>query len=432
MTSHSVEELNTIAKETIALLKKEFVFEDGSFFLEKSSKGIFATHIYPDIGDYLPFFLYFGEINFIDLHIQQLKKSLKKNIFVSELPTFGINNLAKSYEYTDLLLGILDYHDFVKSAESKKMIIDYSNEAIKIFNLNSEINSFYHFPTGLKIPIFDTRDGTLIETYVDLYKQFGDVEYLNVAENIYRNLIRGDVFKKQGILPEFDASRLLKSTFDLLRGKKFKTITICKNNTNSLFGLLSLYKINKNEEVKMTIDRIVSAIINTALVEGGGIAKHASETKEAFLTASFSMIDFLCDMYFFTRECEYLDDAKKIAGFWIGKQGKTGLFPVLSLKKESFLDSETDMTIALYKLYELTGDVSYKNSAERCFQGVLDFHVKNGFPLGVDVDTGDVVNGTQRTKFIALFLKVVILKIYYCNDESIYKNEWLHSILRDR
>ncbi len=43
------------AIKVINLLKREFVFPDGSFFLEKYGNEIFSHHIYPDLGDFIVF-----------------------------------------------------------------------------------------------------------------------------------------------------------------------------------------------------------------------------------------------------------------------------------------------------------------------------------------------------------------------------------------
>src|SRR4051812_5492138 len=109
------------AKRIIDLLKKDFVFSDGSFFLEKEGEKIFPHHIHSDLGDFLPFFLYFGEDEFVEKQVTLYTRSLWRGLLVSEFPSFGIKNLVKSYEYTDLLLGLLDLYEAKKTEENKKL-----------------------------------------------------------------------------------------------------------------------------------------------------------------------------------------------------------------------------------------------------------------------------------------------------------------------
>ncbi len=435
MKKYSLEELNTLAQDTINLMKVEFTFPDSSFFLEKEGNRIFNTNIFADVGDYLPFFMYFGEEEYIKKHIELIKEKMKNDVLISDLPTFGVNHLAKTYDYTDFLLGIIDYYDFVKDDKTKDWVIRCIDKSIKIFNLNNNPSSFFYTPLNIRIPLLDTRDGTLIETFLDAFAHFGKEEYLFVAKNIYLNLINTDHFKKYGIFADFDSLRFIKKIFNKCNVKKFESVTICKNNTNTLFGFLSLYKITKEKSILENIDSILLTIKYHGTVEGFGIGKKWSLNKKpsnSFLTASFSMIEFLSDAYVETNNVKYLDFAEGISMFWIKKQGQTGLFPVFSDGKETFIDSETDMCVALYKMYEITNNIIYKDSADKCFDGIINFHVKQDFVLGVHIDNGSILNNIQRTKFIGLFLKLIILKIHYIKGDLIYKNIQLYSLLRDR
>ena len=57
--------LNQEAKRVISLLKKDFLMSNGTFFLEKYDNNISNHHIFPDLGDFLPFFLYFGKVTLL-------------------------------------------------------------------------------------------------------------------------------------------------------------------------------------------------------------------------------------------------------------------------------------------------------------------------------------------------------------------------------
>lgn len=426
--------LNKEARRIISLLKKDFLLPNGALCLEKYGKEFFKHHIFPDLGDFLPFFLYFGEEEFIDSQINLYKSTLQNGYLVSEFPFFHITNLVKSYEYSDLLFGLYDYYLYKKDEDSFNLLKNTSDLAINTFTFDSKIKSYFHLTSRINLPLFDTRDGTFIEYYIDLYKLTNDHRYKDVAYNIYNNLINTNYFKTRGLFSIFDVGIILKIIFVFLGIKKHKTVVICKNNSNTLFGMLALYSETKDKEVLFNINKVIDGVRSKLVFEGGISDFFIKDGNVGVptLTASFPIIDLLCDLYNETRNNDYLHFAREIADFWIQKQGKTGLFPLKSNMKESFFDSETDMCVALAKLFELTGEIKYKQSMDKCFEGIMQYHSKNDYVIGVDVDSGKVLNIAQRTKFIALFLKLLILKIKNNEGVSIYSDKKLWSLLRDR
>ncbi len=427
--------LNEEAKRVINLLKKDFVFPDGSFFLEKDGNKIFKHHIFPDLGDFIIFFLYFGETEFVYKQIDLFKKSLADGLLISEYKSFGISGLAKSYDYTDLLIGLFDLYMHDKNQENKIFLIESTNTAVKIFNLKGKVRSYYYPKFKVRLPLVDTRDGTFIEFFCDMYEETKNSEYLYIANNIFNQLVKINYYRKTGFLPEFDSPGYIKSIFGrIVANEKYNTSPIIKNDTNSLFGFLALAKKgNKNAliEIWRMVDSIMKLTENTdgaiPLIYNPEVVDRVSS-----LPATFPMIDFLCDLYEYTKDVRAIEYAKKLADFWIGKQGKTGLFPKNSNDAYSWFDSETDMSVSLYKLWEISDDVKYKNSADLCTLGILKYHGSRDYVLMVDINNGSVINSTQRTKFIALFLKLIILRIEYNKGSKIYANKNLFDLLRDR
>lgn len=422
------------ADRIITFLKKDFVMSNGAFYLERCGKNIFAHHIFPDFGDFAPFFLYFGQEDFVDGQVSIFRKTLKNNILISEFPSFGIKNLAKSYEYTDLLLGLIDYHFFKKDKENYKLLFDSVNTAVDIFGFDKKPRSFYSPKLKLSLPILDTRDATFIEIFADLYKSTSDKKYLDIAYNIYNKLIAGKFFRKYGLFPTWDANFAIRSFFNLINDK-FNSALIHKNTSNGLFGLLALYKETRDKNILDNIFFIISSLKDRATLERGGIIetyRPGSIAKEASLSSSFSVLDFLCDLHFLIKRKEDLDYAENIAKYWINRQGRTGLFSEFSGGKSSFFDAETDMCVALYKLSELTGNGRYSEAADKCLSGIIEFHGKKDYVLSVNINNGEVINRAQRTKFIALFLKLLILKIETIGGKSIYGNKKLLDLIKDR
>ncbi len=424
------------ARRIIDLLKKEFIFPDGSFFWEKEGKKIFSHHIHSDLGDFLPFFLYFGEDEFVDKQVFLYEKSLKDNLYISEFSSFGIGGLVKSYEYTDLLLGLTDLYEISPNERNKGLLLKTTETAVKVFNLDHSLSSYYYPKLGFNLPIVDTRDGTLIELFVSLYEIGLGEKYLSIAKNIYIKLINDSFYNDFSLLPTFEVPKWLKFGLSMIGDKdRFNKVMIFKNTTNSLFGFLSLAKIGM-KEVYVEINKIITKLKSISEEIGGGIPityeLKNNKKSVANLTASFGVIDFLCDFYNETGDMTKIEFAKTIADFWIKKQGKTGLFPVTPDSVDSFFDSETDMTVALYKLWEKTYEVRYKDSADRCLEGIIKFHGSKDYVLSVNINDGEVINVGQRTKFLALFLKLLILKIKYSEGKKVYSDKELFNLLRDR
>jgi hypothetical protein len=434
MTKHSVESIKQEAQRIIGLLKKEFVMDSGALFLEKSPEGgIFKHHIFPDLGDVVPFFLYFKEEAFVKQQIKLYEQQLRNGILISEFASFGLRGLAKTYEYTDLLLGLATMYEYTGSPIYKKLLINTTQKTIALFQLNKKISSFYYPTLHIHLPVFDTRDGMFIEIFTELSILLKDETYLATAKNIFNQLTELPLYKEHGLLPTFHANHFVRVA--LGNDARFSEARLCKNNTNSLFGFLELYKETHDNKVLETIYSLVATIQEKATIEKGGIIEVWNpqvEATYATLTSSFPMLDFLCDIYTVTHRVEDKKFAKEIADFWIQLQGKTGLFPLHSNGTETFFDSETDMTVALYKLYEITAEEKYKQAAERCFDGILQYHGAHDYVLGVDINTGEVTNPTQRTKFIALFLKLLIARMRLDQGDSVLKTKWLYNLLKDR
>ncbi len=363
------------------------------------------------------------------------KDSLKNGLLVSEFKSFGVSGLVKSYDYTDLLLGLYDIYMNSKNEDDKKYLIHTADLSIKIFNFENNIKSYYSPLLHFGLPLFDTRDGTFIEFFCELYDLTKNDKYLKVAKNIYKKIIDGDFYKKHNILPTFDSPRVFKFLSRYaIDNSKFNSGAIIKNNTNSLFGFLSIAKYGEPGAL-VEIWKIVESIFSIVDKTDGGVPlvfDPLNTAKYSSLSATFPVIDFLCDLYDYKSEKRAIILAKKLADFWLTKQGKTGLFPHESDKNDSFFDAETDMSVSLYKLWEKTGESKYKEAADFCVNGIFKYHGTKDYVLCVDINSGEVTNNAQRTKFIALFLKLLILRIEYSKGSKIYSHKHLFDLLRDR
>lgn len=430
----AVSPYETEARRIISLLKRDFVLPSGALAMQRVGEDIFPHHILPDLGDVTPFLLYFGEREFIADQISILAATERDGLLVSEFPTFGISGLAKSYEYTDLLFGLLDCVQ-LGSPYDVGTVTKRAERAIQTFSLRGNISSFFVAKRKVRLPVIDTRDATFIEFFLDLHELTGDREYVAVAKNIFSVLFSLPYYERYGVLPDFGSRLVPWRAARLLGLAPFAQGTVCKNNSNALFALLALWDSERDADVLSVIERMVNVIMTRAATEDGGVRKVFSPGREqgdAYLTASFPMLDFSCDAFHLTGKPYFLEQAKRIAGYWLRRQGSTGLFPLWGGGNDSFFDSETDMSVALFKLHELSGNDSYREAAERCLEGIIRYHGERDYVLSVDVQSSSVRNETQRTKFLALFLKLLILKMEMEKGNRIYSNGFLLKMLRDR
>src|SRR3989344_6778692 len=159
--SDTKESYNAEARRILDLLKRDFRLPDGALCLEKVGDQTSPHHIFPDLGDFLPFFLYFGEESFIDEQISLFKKTLMDGVLISEFPSFGFSSLAKSYEYSDLLFGLFDYNSFKNNSESTELLLKSAKTDRKSTRLNSSHMPISYAVFCLKKSKWDKTKATL-------------------------------------------------------------------------------------------------------------------------------------------------------------------------------------------------------------------------------------------------------------------------------
>ena len=394
--------------------------------------------IIKDLGDYLPFFLYFGYTSYCRQHVRDITSQLHNGLLPAQSKLFRIR-VTSTYDHSDYLLGLMDYLNYVTDPEIETSL-KLTLEAVwrKFFDRRFP-SSYISAPLGVALPFFDTKDGMYMEIFADYYKTRKEDKFRDRALSLWRTLQKVRAKSKVQLLPVLVRHQSIKGwalgSMSRIRAQSH-TIRVMKNNTNSLFGALSLFEIVASDEIARSIREWVEALTKYMITREGMVynfGKLKDGSVSPFgpnLTAAFAVIDLLCDLSRCFDEERYLGRAEIIAKFWLSLQGKTGLFPLEPNGRASYLDSETDMIVALQKLHDLSGDPIYAEAAQRTFEGILKYHKRtSGYVLSVDTEKGDVVDGMLKTKFICLLLKVFIL---FLEGGSVYRNEDVFKLLRDR
>ncbi len=429
------ETLRVFAKEIIDNSKNLYCNKDGLLIQPFDSQGriLNSTNILEDLGDYLPFFLYFGEIDFCKKQIKGLKRNLKDGLLQSFLKK-GNMSFITAFSHTDLILGLIDYYQSTGKKEILSLTQEIIERCIKEFKIGKTIDSFYFPVSKFSLPIFDTVDGSFIELFVNFYELTKDDYYLNKSKELIDGFEKNVFFQKHYLIPE----RIINNyawLFNPLFKSKIKNIKVMKNNTNTLYGFLEYYKVTKNNQVKRLIEKWFDFFCKYLISPSGGVFDSYdfsnNQQGKISLEANFATLDLFCDLHYFLGDDVYIKKAKKIADFWLKKQSnETKLFPIKEGKINSNLDAETDMIIALMKVFELTNNLIYKTAAEEAFEGIIRYHrKKKGYVLEVNIEDGKTTNDVYKIKFIILFLKSIIL---FLEGNKIYQDKKLFELLRDR
>lgn len=407
------------ASRIVSLLNSSFKNDKGIFVLGIDEEGRLSDEeLIDDFGDFAPFLSLYGGEEVCRFHIDYINNNNNSHAF------------DKAFAYTDLLLGLIWY----------SRIGEHGDEAVELATkLGEEVyKNFYRgksvFSTrikGITIPITNGIDSTFVEVWTEMYRQTSDKKYLNRAFNTFEFF--DSLCEKYEFVPKhhvhFVSNRYLARLFP----RRFNAFKLMKDNTNYGFGILDLYRITNEDKFLKSFDRLHANISN--LVASGFCNKkkiyRQSETCKHELLPSFAYIDMSCDAYMLTGDNKYLEAPTKLANVWLESQSvTTGLMPESIGRPESYFDSETDMAVALLKLYECTSNERFLTAAQRLTEGVYNYHrLKDGYCLQVNIDTNEVVSAVLKTKFIALYIKILHL---IQSPGEIYKDSTLFMIAKDR
>jgi uncharacterized protein YyaL (SSP411 family) len=428
----NVRDLTEIQNSVIDLFCRDHIHPSGLLALQQINGALDPRHGLADLGDVIPFLLYFQRFDLTkELVVKALEKAGNRGLLVSETPFYGIGSLIKSYEQTDYILGLLEYVRIVQDQRVKDATLKIINSLEETFRFSSNWTSFAHSTFGFHLPLRDFRDGMFIELFIEAGNIYQDSKFYDLAQCLADQLLISRFWLRHGIWPAYEAQGVGR----IWNRHKLNYAELEKANSNSLFGLIALQQIRPSVQISNAISRTMNAMeAHFSTAEGEVFnqwSPHTSGTQSS-VTAAFNLIELYCDLYYTTRAPEYLKAAEKIAGFWCATQSKIGLFPVARDSQRSFIDSNTDMIIALHKLSELTQDGQWAKHADLCLHGMITYFLPQGFPLYVNVETGQTDSGIQKSKFIILFLKPVILYEKLIQGTKIYQDLELFNLLRDR
>ena len=412
-------------------------------FNAESGKIIEWGDSFEDVGDYIPFFIYYKEKDFVKNHLEFIFKYLKKKnyIHLNKSMRFPARFFARPYSQTDFIFGLIlssKYHKDCITIAQKMLNKSYDLFFKKNFNLlvlekfpytSIKIPKFLR----IKIPITSSDDvGMYIELFSMIYEKNRNKENIKKAKNIYLKLKNTREFNQYGFFPYYTCNHyffkhVVKRTKYF--SKRFDEFKLLKENSNTMFGLFKLLELvegKERSELKKEIKNILDTWLKNYFDKEKNIFytnfDHKSNRKGSDITC-FHIIELLILASEKFKERTYLKYAEKIADTFVKHQNeKTGLIPFLNPelknhelkrfqieKDESWLDATLDFSIALLKLHVKTNKQKYLKSARSIKKGILKYHKKkHGFAATVKVNDGKTVDPIYSIKMTALILKIFI------------------------
>lgn len=382
-----------------------------------------SNHLLADFGDWAPFFLEFGKPEAIDAHLRALPRHLRNGILRPSQRKFGFP-VVTAFEHTDLLLGLLDCAD--QSSDAREMARVIIDSCERTFHIGHGMRSYYILGIGA-LPITSSVDGTFIELFVQAAHVLDDPHLLKRAEDLAEYFIGLPFFKEHGLFPELSGWAF---------GPRTRRAQTMKHNTNTVFGLLELYRANKSPRIyEALLKWLVS--VPTLYTKDGYAYFAVTHTGKKWvgdkvdIVPNVGLLDALCDLAYFLKHHDALKCASDLGEKLLFLQDqKTGLVRRSPIAHETHFDAQTDLIIAWEKLAELTGEARYHDAAVRLFKAVRSHHRYNGgYVQSCDSRNGAIVSYRYTTRYNSLFLKAYLL---YLNEGSIYDNEHLLQLLKDR
>jgi hypothetical protein len=409
---------NRYTKEAYRITKwlRENSLDDDYIFSQNIGDHI-KQKLIDDFGDIAPFIALYGGEDMCHHHLEYILK------FQHQL------NFERAFSYTDLILGLIWYSKVgMYHSEALELSQKLADDVVRNWYRGDKIYSVSK--KGLLLPLTHGVDTTFIEVWTELYRSTKEQKYLDLAistANFFQSLKDS---RADGLIPENSTFIFLLPTLKFFLRKRFCNAKILKDNTNYCYGLLDLWRLTKKSEIKSSFDETHIALSKLAKIDQLRNSLNTDDSASELLS-SFGYIDLSCDAYMLFGDYRYLEEVIPFANEWLSQQSpSTGLMPIKKGQKGSYFDSETDMAIALYKLYECTGEVKYKQATEKIALGILKYHkYQNAFVLSVNIDNGEIIDPFVKTKFVALFIKLLHL---LGEDSIIYSDEKLFMLMKDR
>ncbi len=400
-----------------------------------------------ELDDYLPFFWMAGETEYVREQLGLLNERLSESFSLFNRPQIrrhvGIGlpgplrrfvPYADVQDFVEILYGLLELHGLSPELDVLLPARELFRHIARNFSSNGRLHTFRLMPFGPVLPIMDAMTGMYIEIGVELFEQTGEHWYLETVSRWCRTWLDTDLYRTFGFFASTQFTGVWKLV-PMLR-RYTRRVELAKANTSMAFGLIALARMKETAGWALpALDRWLTGI-RSCFMTDDGVFTHFPRLDAApvylpVLSTNFALIDIFCDVAHAFDRPEYLESARRIADFFLKHQSpETGLFPDEIGCRRSYLDANTDLAVALYRLTELTKEAEYREAGLRALDGILRFHeAPFGYYRDVDQHTGTPLCSLVETRFVSLFLKALLL---YRDRPELYSGHDAWARYRDR
>lgn len=417
-----------------------------SFYDSVDGRVVDFSSLIEDFGDIVPFLFLCNKKYLAESEFSFLKKSLDNDILHINLKK-GKRWIVHTYDWTDLILGLVDYYILSNDVDAKTLATKLIDRWERVFVHEQCVtgqalklgDKLYSLPLsrGLDVGMFPE----LLVKYSQLIENNKKEIYINLSRKIIDFFTSSDFFITTGLFP--DSYKIKPNFFEKtiffykIKSDLFNQATLFKNNTNTLASVISIWNETRDGYYLEIIDKWIDGVKNHMTDNDGFIGLKWSKKENKIIHGpgdlNFQVIDLMCDMHNLSGAMKYLNFAKKLADLWLSKQSEIGFIPhYLYGDKSNYAmsDTQTDFSVALFKLYALTGEKKYFDCSCLILNAIEKFmYLPHGMANWVDANSGVVIDSTCKTKFLILSLKGWLAKN---NVNLIYKDMVFTELLSDR
>ncbi len=226
--------------------------------------------------------------------------------------------------------------------------------------------------------------------------------------------------------------------WDALRALPFAMqLELTKDNYSYAFALLAIIRRTGDSWAAEALTRWVAGLRRLLLHDGqlhSAIMPGRMRRGPVLFTHVFAAIDLLVEASFHLPEsCKCLALAEEIAKSILSVQLENGLVPTHHASNVDWLDTQTDLCVALLKLGEATGKDRYYASAWAIEHAVFELHrTQYGLVNTVDLSGAVPQPGVVSPKFNALALKGLMAWRGVLREKSLIHDHRLRELTKDR
>lgn len=444
--------IEDIAREIISNFKGRYLNDQG---LISRNYPVTSRTIYDNFDDIAPFFIYFGETDFLLDQIIRIQEKTFEEILARK-------GMIYSYQIDEYLGGLYCLWKNTRNDVVEKTLKEAIEKIRRYFIHGCNLYGTYNLLKNKRSPHYYYWSSGLLETFIEMGTDYPELQ--TIAADITDTWLTNPFFLKHHLFPFRYSDSSIIHFFNSLAGRagrfsrhqpsnsggfkeekrnlKFNWFTsgiyvqLMKSNTTFIFTLISLFNRTAKEEYRQAIVKWIQAVKQKMISNGRvyGFYYPGGKMEETKLPNSFIFIDVLMDTYFFVNRDEaYLDLAREIIDTRLDGRWRNGLIPLDFDAPMTHLDSLVDFAISIRRYAELSGHSSYLDYARDIMDKTLDIHQgEEGFYTHVNSSGEPVVvsNHTVDPKYNGLLLKGLVNLLTL--DQSIYAHTELHDLLKDR